>query len=101
MVNIIEKTKEERELEKRLNSFKQIAREKLKKEKKEGILEIYSLSSEGFGIRDGVETPIFVHLDSHRLSVKNAKYFDLGLKLAQAYEKETKENWTLKKDYDD
>lgn len=100
MVNIIERTQEERDLESKLKEFKQIAREKLREEKKEGILEVYSLSDVGLGIRDGVETPIFVHLNSHRVSVKDSKYFSLSLKLAEAYEKETKETWNLKKDYD-
>ncbi len=42
---------------------------------------------------------IDILLDINYILVGRSKNYDLALNLADAYEKETKENWTLKKDY--
>lgn len=91
MVEIIERTNEERELEKKVKNLSDIVPKVIRKCKV-----INDLGGDYILVKNNIH----VHCDENLINIYSEKYFDTALKLAEAYEKETGENWKLKKVYD-
>ena len=98
MVEVIEKSAKESEFEKKCKKLEQIADETISFK----VL-IHSTSLGNFGLFDSFskETMFNVYPHSNKIILDKKKYFNETLKVAEAYEKFTKETWTLKKDYND
>jgi len=103
MVNIIEKSQEERDMEKRVSTLEKITKE-FKKDKKEDSYVIGNIVANSIYISSITETlskGILVICDRNEIKVHNSKDYDFAWGLADKYEKSLNENWTLKKDYNE
>jgi hypothetical protein len=89
MVKIIEKTNEEKMLEKKVKDFISIT-SKITDEK---ITDYFDLLTIGDILK------ISVNLEGNRVGVYDEKYFSLAKSLAEKYEEYTKDEWDLKKRY--
>ncbi len=98
MVNIIERTKEEIRLEERAKDLEKIAKEiipsaTINLTNKPYLIVVFDPSSNNMICG--------VYPDKNKIVLRDRKYFDISLKLAEEYEKNPGEKWTLKKDYNE
>jgi len=94
MINLVVKTEEEKQAIDRINELEEITKAMFKEKQ---IIN----SPDGFYINNPITeiTEIFVRPQSKNIEVRNPKYVDDALKLAEAYVKHLKEDWTWKEDY--
>jgi len=103
MVKIIEKSQEEKDIEKRVSTLEKITKE-FKKDKKEDSYIIGMIVANSIYISSITETlskGILVICDKNEIKVHNSKDYNFALSLAEKYEKELSEDWTLKKNYNE
>lgn len=94
MMKSAEKTNKEKQTIDRINELEEITKAMFKEK------QIINLP-DGFYINNPKTeiTEIYVRPQSKDIEVKNLKHLNDALKLAEAYEKHTKEEWTWKEDY--
>lgn len=98
MVKIVERTQRERDLEKQINTILKIT---------EGIAgkELDIVANNYIHIKEpksfSKHLPINISISDRTIRLSNQNYFDLAFRLATAYEEQTGNKWTLKKEYDD
>lgn len=91
MVEIIKRTDEERELEKKVKRLSDFTSKVIKKCK---------VINDVGGDHILVNNNIHVHCDRNLINIYSEEYFNTALQLAEAYETETGEKWKLKTVYD-
>ena len=94
MVRIEERSLEERTGEERMGHLMDITKRIIEKEHK-----VIDWGRYAFTVSDGNEQPIYVDALNKKVYVKKREYESLGLKLAEIYEKECEEEFTLKREY--
>lgn len=95
MMNFVVKTEKEKQAIDRINELEEITKAMFKEKQ---IIN----SPDGFYINNPKTkiTEIFVRPQSKGIEVKNPKHLNDALKLAEAYVKHLKEDWTWQEDYD-
>lgn len=102
MVKVVEKSQEERDKEKRVNNLEEMAKE-FKRDKREFSYVFNSKIASNIYIASStaLSKGMLVVCNRNEIIVNRAKDYNFALGLAEKYEKNLGENWTLKKDYNE
>ena len=101
MVEIIERTEREISLENKVKKLTKLTKKFLGDNNK--LFNYVSSSNDLIFIHNCNPLNLFMSYSANcaynSIRIKNPKHFDFALKLAEEYERQTGEKWTLKKEY--